>query len=82
MAVMLPRDRWTDERLDQFEKRVDERFDRVDERFDRFEGEVKLRFEQVEKRFDRVEADIRELRAIMIGGFVTLLAAMIGMNAF
>ncbi|HEU4462806.1 MAG TPA: hypothetical protein VFR75_09465 [Solirubrobacterales bacterium] len=57
MAVMLPRERWSDDRLDQFEKRVDERF-------------------------DRVEADIRELRGIMIGGFVTLLAAMIGMNAF
>lgn len=97
---MLPRERWTDQRLDQFEKRVDERFDRVDERFDRFEkevnlrfqqvderfdrfeGEVNLRFQQVDKRFDRVEADIRELRVIMIGGFVTLLAAIIGTSAF
>jgi tetrahydromethanopterin S-methyltransferase subunit G len=64
MAVMLPRERWTDQRLDDFEKRVDERFDRVD------------------KRFDRIEADIRELRMIMIGGFVTLIAAMIGLSTF
>lgn len=68
---MTPRETWTDQRLDQFEKRVDERFDRVDERF-----------EQVDKRFDRVEADIRELRMLMIGGFVTLLAAIIGTSAF
>lgn len=64
MAVMLPRERWSDDRLDQFEKRVDERFDQID------------------KRFDRVEADIRELRMIMIGGFVTLLVTIIGTNAF
>lgn len=59
---MLPRERWTDHRLD-------ERFDRIDERFD-----------QIDKRFDRVEADIRELRMIMIGGFVTLLVTIIGTN--
>lgn len=64
MAVMLPRETWTD-------KRLDERFDRIDERF-----------EQVEKRLDRLEADIRELRTIMLGGFVTLLAAIIGTSAF
>lgn len=68
---MTPRETWTDQRLDQFEKRVDERFERIDERFD-----------QVDKRFDRVEADIRELRMLMIGGFVTLLAAIIGTSAF
>ncbi len=64
MAVMLPRERWTDQRLD-------ERFDRIDERFD-----------QIDRRFDRVEADIRELRMIMIGGFVTLLVTIIGTSAF
>jgi SpoU rRNA methylase family enzyme len=75
MVVMTPRETWTDQRLDQFEKRVDERFDR-------FEQEVTLRFQQVDQRFDRVEADIRELRMLMIGGFVTLLAAIIGTSAF
>jgi hypothetical protein len=82
MAVMMPRERWTDEGLDQFEKRIDERFDRVDERFSHFEREVNLRFEQVDKRFDRAEADIRELRTIMVGGFVTLLVAIIGTSVF
>lgn len=51
--------------------RLEERFDRIDERFD-----------QIDKRFDRVEADIRELRMIMIGGFVTLLITIIGTNVF
>lgn len=54
---MLPRERWTDQRLDE-------------------------RFEQIDKRFDRLEADIRELRTITVGGFVTLLVAIIGTSAF
>jgi hypothetical protein len=57
MAVMLPRERWTAQRLDE-------------------------RFDQIDKRFDRVEADIRELRMIMIGGFVALLVTIIGTSAF
>ncbi len=61
---MTPRETWSDGRLNEFEKRVDERFDQVD------------------KRLDRIEADIRELRMLMLGGFVTLLAAIIGTSAF
>jgi tetrahydromethanopterin S-methyltransferase subunit G len=83
MAVMA-RESSTDERLDDLKGRMDERFGDVDRRFDDLErrfGEVDKRFEQVDKRFDRVEADIRELRGIMIGGFVTLLVALIGTSA-
>jgi tetrahydromethanopterin S-methyltransferase subunit G len=83
MAVMA-RESWSDERLDDLKGRMDERFDDVDRRFDdvdrRF-AEVDKRFDQVDKRFDRVEADIRELRGIMIGGFVALLVALIGTSA-
>lgn len=68
MVVMMPRETWTDARLD-------ERFDRIDERFD----SIDKRFDAVDKRFDRIEADIRELRhrflileGTMITGFLTL----------
>jgi hypothetical protein len=53
----------------------------TDERLDDLKGEMNERFNQVDKRLDRVEADIRELRGIMIGGFVTLLVALIGTSA-
>ncbi|HXQ89759.1 MAG TPA: hypothetical protein VN733_08980 [Solirubrobacterales bacterium] len=82
MAVMLPRDRWTDDRLDQFEKRVDERFDRFEREVALRSKQVNERFEQVDKRFDRIEGDIGELRAITVGGFVTLLVAIVGASAF
>lgn len=62
----MPRQSWTDERLDHFEKRVDERFDnfeeRVDERFMRVETEMKLRFEQVDERLDRIDDEVKGIR--------------------
>lgn len=42
---------WTDERMDDFAKHVDKRFDHVNQRF-----------EQVDQRFDRLEEAVRELR--------------------
>jgi hypothetical protein len=42
---------WTDERMDDFAKHVDQRFDAVAQRFD-----------VVDQRFDRLEGDMRELR--------------------
>ncbi|MGD9735790.1 MAG: hypothetical protein AB7V58_09315 [Solirubrobacterales bacterium] len=57
MAVAM-RDRWTDERLDDLNgkvddgfRRVDERFDRVDERFERMD----VRFDRVDEKFERME---------------------------
>lgn len=45
MAVMVPRESWTDQRLDDLKENMDQRFDRVD-------------------------ADIRELRKLMMQGFI------------
>ena len=58
------RESWTDERLDHFRARVDERFDRVDERFD-----------EVDRRFGRVEFEMREMRT-EIGGINARLDSM------
>jgi hypothetical protein len=46
---------WTDGRLDDFAKHVDQRFDAVDKRFDAVERQTK-------ESFDHVGADVRELR--------------------
>jgi len=70
---------WTDERMDDFAKHTDQRFDAVDKRFDavdqrfdavdkRFDA-VDQRFEQVDQRFSRVDGDIRDLRDEMKAGF-------------
>jgi hypothetical protein len=38
MAVMMPREKWTDERLDDLNGRVDAGFAHVDKRFDKLEA--------------------------------------------
>jgi hypothetical protein len=84
MAMMVPRESWTDERLDDLKENMVERFDQVDQRFDqvdkRFE-QVDQRFEQVERRmaegFSRVDADIRELRRMMFQGFIALVTVIV-----
>ena len=64
----MPRENWTDERLDEFGKRMDERFDHVDERFNRTDERIdavrresKEEFDQVDKRFDKLEVHLRKI---------------------
>ena len=77
----LMRESWTDERLDDLNQKVDRGFDKVDERFDKIDE----RFERLEAKIDaKFEALYRLLvqtmlgiMAVMVGGFATLLAAII-----
>jgi archaellum component FlaC len=88
MAVMMPRQSWTDERLDHFERSVNERFDRVDERFDRVDerfDRVDERFRQIDGRLERIEDDLHEVRNMVMGvqrtmaqGFIALCTVMAG----
>jgi biopolymer transport protein ExbB/TolQ len=61
--MMTPRETWTDQRLDDLDKKVDEGFKKVDARLDRFET--------------RMDNDIRELRRMMFQGFITLVTIMV-----
>ncbi|MGN6255377.1 MAG: hypothetical protein ACTHO8_10435 [Solirubrobacterales bacterium] len=70
MVVMTPRESWTDARLDDFAKRVDERFDDVDARFDRVEADIReLRQTMIHGFF--------VLIGIMVTGFLTLVGLAI-----
>jgi hypothetical protein len=71
------RESWTDERLDDFAKHVDHRFDAVDRRFD----EVDRRFEEVNKRLDRLEDGLTGLQRTMLHGFAAMTAAILAGNA-
>ena len=93
MAVMLPRESCTDDRLDKFEKRVDKRFDAIEARFDRFEAEATLRlkqvderfqqvdkrFEQIDKRLDRIEDQNSDLQIAIQRMHTTMTTGFIGM---
>ncbi|HET9152817.1 MAG TPA: hypothetical protein VFN85_01725 [Solirubrobacterales bacterium] len=64
---MTPREKWTDERLDDLNTKVDRGFEDV--RAEMREG------------FARMHADIRELHRILYGGLFVVIAALIGLIA-
>jgi hypothetical protein len=63
---------WTDDRLDDGFKRVNERFDEVGRRFDQAEARVDQRFGQVDQRLDRIDVRIESMQAMMERRFDTL----------
>jgi tetrahydromethanopterin S-methyltransferase subunit G len=82
MAVMMnPREKWTDERLDDLNTKVDQGF--TDLKAEMKEGfeQVDKRFEQLDKRFDRMEDRYYELNRTLIGAAVALAVAFIGSTA-
>jgi len=66
MAVM--RDKWTDERLDDLNKKVDDGFARVDARF----AQIDQRFAQIDQRFTQVDARFDSMKRMMWQGFAWL----------
>jgi tetrahydromethanopterin S-methyltransferase subunit G len=83
MAVMvpMPREKWTDERLDDLNKKVDDGFAQVHQDL----REVNARFdamnESVNARFDALNARFDSLNRNLFAGTVVIIAAMIGSNA-
>ena len=63
------RESWTDERLDDFAKHVDHRFDQVDRRF-----------EEVDRRFDKVDAELHRVNDRLDGLHRGMMQAVIAMT--
>lgn len=72
--MLRMRESWTDERLDDFAKHVDHRFDEVDRQFD-----------EVNRRLDRVEGGLSSLQRTLLqiagGTIATLIAGFAGVIA-
>jgi tetrahydromethanopterin S-methyltransferase subunit G len=92
MAVMMPREKWTDERLDDLNKKVDDGFAdtkaemragfaRVDGEIKELRREVNARFEKVDARFDALNDRFDALNRNMVGGLFVVVAAIIGSAA-
>jgi len=90
MAVMMsPREKWTDERIDDLNQKVDrgfadlrtemrEGFERVDMRF----AQVDKRFERIEDRLDKLTDRFESLNRTLWGGAFVIAAALVGSSAF
>lgn len=73
------RNSWTDDRLDDFAKHVDRRFDDVDRRFGEVNGRLDRLEDRVEVGFDRINGRIDQLhRAIWILGSGALATFVVG----
>jgi hypothetical protein len=86
MTVMAPREKWTDERLDALDQKVDDGFDRLETKFDvglarvdtdvrEVRGDIKDLKTEINTRFDS------QNRATW-AGFIAVVAAIVGSKAF
>ncbi|HET9153255.1 MAG TPA: hypothetical protein VFN85_03975 [Solirubrobacterales bacterium] len=74
MAVMMPREKWTDERLDDLNKKVDDGFARLDADIRELRREMNEGFRAVNARFDAVNRN-------MLAGFLMVIATILGSHA-
>lgn len=85
MAVTTPREKWTDERLDDLNKKVDDGFadTRVEMRegFARVDGEIRELRKDMKTRFNAIDARFDALNRNLLWGLVTVVIALIGSNA-
>ncbi|MDQ3724831.1 MAG: hypothetical protein M3335_02890 [Actinomycetota bacterium] len=79
---MAPREKWTDERLDDLNKKVGDGFGRVEGQIKDLRGEMNSRFDRVDARFDSVNERFDALNRNLVGGLFVVVAAMIGSNFF
>jgi hypothetical protein len=77
MAVMvpMPREKWTDERLDDLNKKVDDGFARLDRRIDRLDEDIKDLRREMNDRFEALNRNL-------LAGVVAVVVAILGSNAF
>ena len=69
--MLAPREKWTDERLDDLNATVDD-----------FKTEMREGFARVDADIRELRAEIAAVNRNMIAGFFVMIAAIIGSNAF
>jgi chromosome segregation ATPase len=82
MTVTAPREKWTDERLDDGFTRLDGDIRELRWEVKDLRGEMNARFERVDGRFDKIDERFESLYKVLVGGAVGIIAALIGVNAF
>jgi hypothetical protein len=70
MVVMTPQGTWTDERLDLFEKRVDERFDQVDKRLDCMDADIRELRQAVARMSESMNRNFIALAMLVVAAVV------------
>ncbi|HET7507440.1 MAG TPA: hypothetical protein VFJ53_03695 [Solirubrobacterales bacterium] len=78
---MTPRETWTDERLDDLNKKVDDGFAKVDQRFAEAKAETGERFDRLEKQFGEMNQRLDRMQHGLFAAAVAVCVALIGSTA-
>jgi len=78
MAVMMPREKWSDDRLDDLNQKVDDGFARTDKKIDDGFGKVDKRLETIEERFVSLERALLHSAVAVIGTLIVCCATLAG----
>ncbi len=71
------RESWTDERLDDFAKHVDRRFDEVERRFGEMDRKVERRFDKVDHELHRLNDRLDGMHRVLTFAVLAYTSAMI-----
>jgi hypothetical protein len=77
MAMMMARDMWTDERLDDLAAQIDKRFDRIEADIREVKTDLKSLHSEMNGRFSEMNSRFDSMQRTMIIGFVTLFASIV-----
>ncbi len=84
--MTAPRESWTDERLDELNRKVDDGFARADKKMDdgfaRLDTDIRELRSEMNTRFDRFDARFDRLTWGLLASAAGIIAALIGSNAF
>ncbi len=72
------RDKWTDERLDDLNRKVDWLGHRMDDGFRDLRTEMNARLERIDTRLDAMQRTMIQFAGVMIAALIALFAAQIG----
>lgn len=89
---MMPREKWTDERLDDLNAKVDkgfaetkaeirEGFGRVDAEIRDLRTEMNARFEKVDERFEKLDGRFDSFYKVLVIAAAVVIAALISLGA-
>lgn len=76
--VVMAREKWTDERLDDLNVRVDRGFEEVKGEIRETKGEVRELRKEMNTRFGAIDARLDSNQRTMILGFASIVASVIG----
>lgn len=83
MAVMMsPREKWTDERLDDLSLKVDQGFSEIKTEMREGFARMEARFEKIDERFEKINDRFLALNRTLLGGAVVVIATLIGGTFF